>query len=319
MARPLRVEFPGAYYHVMNRGLDRQPVFEREADHGRFVDLLADVATRWDVKVMAYCCMKTHYHLFLQTPRGNVSRVMRHVDGLYTQRFNRARGRDGPLFRGRYKALLVDADAYLLQLVRYIHLNPVEAGVARSARAYPWSSHPLYLASKKPGWLAWQEVLGRFSNLGAFERFVAEGNEAALRDHMESGRRSPFLGDGGFLAAAIRRARPSREHARKERTPQFPSLGAVVQAVIRKTGRTSPEIVKGRRGRTNNARNLAIYVSSRVAGFPNAEIRRHFGLGSDSAVTKACVRADGLLRADGRAKRLLKGITAQQEAREERS
>ncbi|MBI2890196.1 MAG: transposase [Nitrospirae bacterium] len=308
MARPLRVEFPGAYYHVMNRGLDRQPVFEREEDHGRFVDLLADITTRWDVRVMAYCCMKTHYHLFLQTPRGNVSRVMRHVDGLYTQRFNRDRGRDGPLFRGRYKALLVDADVYLLQLVRYIHLNPVEAGLVRAARAYPWSSHVLYLASRKPGWLAWAEVLGRFPNPGAFERFVAEGNEAALRAYLEGGRWSPFLGDGGFLAAAIRRARPSREHARRERTPQFPSLGAVVQAVVRKTGRTSRDLLTGRRGRTNDARNLAIYLSSRVAGYPSAEIRRHFGLGSDSAVTKACVRMDSLVRADQRIRTLLIGI-----------
>lgn len=121
----------------MNRGLSRHHVFSVEADHQRFVALLEDAATRWRAAVYAYCCMSTHYHLLLQTPLGNLSRVMQHLDGLCTQRFNRARRRDGPLFRGRYKAILVQTDTYLLQVVRYIHLNPVRIGLVTDPGAYP--------------------------------------------------------------------------------------------------------------------------------------------------------------------------------------
>lgn len=100
MARPLRIEFPGAYYHVMSRGLERRRIFLTSGDHRTFFDLLADVAQRWQVKVFAYCCMPNHYHILLQTPLGNLSRVMRHIDGVYTQRFNRARQRDGRCSEG---------------------------------------------------------------------------------------------------------------------------------------------------------------------------------------------------------------------------
>ena len=105
MTRPLRLQFEDAYYHVINRGLERKRIVLKQADHDEFVKLLQDVSIRWGVKVIAYCLMSNHYHVFLQTPRGNLSRVMRHLDGLYTQYFNRTYRRDGPLFRGRYRAI----------------------------------------------------------------------------------------------------------------------------------------------------------------------------------------------------------------------
>ena len=106
----------------------KRATFLAEADHARFVELLEDLAQRWLVRIYAYCCMTTRFHLLLQTPDPNLPRVMRHLGGLYTQRFNRAYQRDGPLFRGHYKAILVQAETYLLQVVRHIHLNLVGAG-----------------------------------------------------------------------------------------------------------------------------------------------------------------------------------------------
>ncbi len=125
MPRPLRIEYPGAVYHLMNRGSARQKVFLGSADYREFLKTLSEAHDLWEIEVLAYCLMPNHYHLCLRTPRGNLSRVMRHIDGLYTQRFNRGHRRDGSLFRGRYKAILVDADEYLLAVVRYVHLNPV--------------------------------------------------------------------------------------------------------------------------------------------------------------------------------------------------
>lgn len=124
MARPLRIEYPGAYYHVMNRGQSRRNIFMEDKGRQSFLDLLADIARLWKVEIFAYCSMDNHYHLLLSTPTGELSRPMRHLNGIYTQKFNRVHHRDGPLFRGRYKAILIDAEEYFLSVVRYIHKNP---------------------------------------------------------------------------------------------------------------------------------------------------------------------------------------------------
>src|SRR5881296_3396831 len=129
MARPLRIQFPSAVYHVMNRGTARQVTFLSDEDYGECLKTLSEAHSLWGIEVFADCLMRNHYHVCLRTPKGNLARVMRHVDGLYTQRFNRRHGRDGTLFRGRYKAILVDANEYLTAVVRYIHLNPVEVGI----------------------------------------------------------------------------------------------------------------------------------------------------------------------------------------------
>ena len=138
MSRPLRIEFPAAVYHVMNRGAAKQTTFHDSGDYQAFLDTVAEAHQRWAIEVFAYSLMRNHYHLCLRTPKGNLSRVMRHIDGIYTQRFNRRHGRDGTLFRGRYKAILVDADEYLLAVVRYIHLNAVEAGIVKLPEDYRW-------------------------------------------------------------------------------------------------------------------------------------------------------------------------------------
>ncbi len=141
MARPLRIEYPGAYYHVMNRGQSRRNILIEDKGRQTFLDLLADMARLWKVEIYAYCLMDNHYHLLVSTPTGGLSRSMRHLDGIYTQKFNRVHHRDGPLFRGRYKAILIDAEEYFLSVVRYIHKNPLGAGVVSDIDRYRWSSH----------------------------------------------------------------------------------------------------------------------------------------------------------------------------------
>ena len=118
----------------MNRGRARHRIYLNQADYQRFIHLLSETCAMWGIRVHAYSLMPNHYHLVLETPRGNVSRAMRHLDGVYTQRYNRAHGSDGTLFRGRYKAILIDKDSYLLQVVIDIHLNPVQAKIVREPR-----------------------------------------------------------------------------------------------------------------------------------------------------------------------------------------
>ena len=181
MARPLRIEYPGAVYHVMNRGGSRQKIFLDKPDYEAFVNTVGEIHDRWRVELFAYCLMGNHYHVCLRTPEGNLSRVMRHLDGLYTQRFNRMHRRDGALFRGRYKAIVVDKDAYLAQVVRYIHLNPVEAGLVEEPEVYEWSSHRFYLRPKQaPKWLRLEEVMSEFDSVTGFHRFVLEGNDRGV-------------------------------------------------------------------------------------------------------------------------------------------
>ena len=129
MARPLRIEYADAWYHIMNRGRRSESIFIEKRDYSGFIRLLKDTSGMWNLRIAAYCLMPNHYHILVQTPDANISRCMRHIDGVYTQRFNRFYQCDGPLFRGRYKSILIDADQYLLQLVRYIHRNPIKIGL----------------------------------------------------------------------------------------------------------------------------------------------------------------------------------------------
>jgi putative transposase len=129
MARPLRISYPGAFYHVTSRGNEQKAVFKSTPDRERFLEYLESSVQRYNAIIHAYCLMDNHYHLLLETPDGNLSRIMAHINGAYTMYFNIKRKRFGHLFQGRYKAILVEADEYAEELSRYIHLNPVRANI----------------------------------------------------------------------------------------------------------------------------------------------------------------------------------------------
>jgi len=141
MARPLRLEFPGALYHITSRGDRREDIYEDDEDRKLFLSVLEAVCEKYNWECHAYCLMNNHYHLLIETPDANLSIGMRQLNGVYTQKFNRNHGRVGHVFQGRYKSILVDKENHLLELCRYIVLNPVRAGITRSARDWPWSSY----------------------------------------------------------------------------------------------------------------------------------------------------------------------------------
>jgi REP element-mobilizing transposase RayT len=203
MARPLRIEFPGAHYHVTARGNRRQAIYEDDADRRLFLDVLGDVFEAFDWRCHAYCLMTNHYHLVVETPAGNLSRGMRQLNGVYTQKTNRRHRRSGHLFQGRYKAILVDADGYLLELARYVVLNPVRAGMVGDPGAWPWSSYRAMTgAAAAPTWLAADGLLARFASDRAdaarrYQGFVAEG--VGGPSIWAEFNRQVFLGDDRFV------------------------------------------------------------------------------------------------------------------------
>lgn len=220
MSRPLRIEFAGALYHVMARGDARTPIFRDDADREAFCAGLWRVAERFQWRVWAYCLMDNHYHLLVETLQPTLSRGMREVNGVYTQAFNRHHGRVGHVLQGRYKAILVDKDSYLLELSRYIVLNPVRARLCETAADWPWSSYRAVMGkAPSPGTLAVADTLAVFSAdrvvaRRAFARFVAEGVGCSLPENKQQ----LFLGDDEFAKRMASRARaPSREVPRSQR------------------------------------------------------------------------------------------------------
>ncbi len=164
MARPLRITYPGAFYHITSRGNERRAIFKTSADRQKFLSYLESATKRYSAAIHCYCLMDNHYHLLLETPSGNLPQIMRHINGAYTTYFNIQRDRSGHLFQGRYKAILVEKDAYARELSRYIHLNPVRAGIVAKPEAYEWSSYAAYVGAKpSPQWLSRGFILGCFS------------------------------------------------------------------------------------------------------------------------------------------------------------
>ncbi|HTZ17857.1 MAG TPA: transposase [Dissulfurispiraceae bacterium] len=191
MARPLRILYPGAFYHVTSRGNEKKDIFKSLRDREKFLEYLSSASERYGAVIHAYCLMSNHFHLLLETPAGNLSQIMRHIIGAYTTYFNIKRQRFGHLFQGRYKALLVEADEYAAELTRYIHLNPVTAGIAGKPDEYKWSSYQSYIGkTTTPEWLKTGFILESFGkNASAarknyrdfVEKIDTEGYEGPLK------------------------------------------------------------------------------------------------------------------------------------------
>jgi putative transposase len=181
MARPLRLEFAGALYHVTSRGGGREAIFRGDGGRLVFFEVLAGVCERLNWVIHAYCLMTNHYHLLIETPEGNLAKGMRELNGVYAQRFNRIHRRVGHVFQGRYKAILVQKETYLLELARYVVLNPVRVHMVASAGDYPWSSYRAMIRdAAPPDWLETGAILNLFGQtdgqaIASYRNFIAAG------------------------------------------------------------------------------------------------------------------------------------------------
>lgn len=313
MSRPLRIEYPGAYYHVMNRGLARSKVFLDNDDRERFLHLIGETCKLWSIEVYAYCLMDNHYHLLLQTPQGNLSRAMRHLDGIYTQRFNRAHQRDGPLFRGRYRAILIDAEEYFLAVARYIHQNPQAAGIVTDIERYRWSSHRGHLHRRySPSWLHTDEMVSRFGRgsrrFSEYRTFMRSGVQKELMEFYREGYQRPILGGKEFVRwvkEKIGEKARVRAEIPQSRKVFVHGVEEIVGATAKVYGKTVQELLKRRRGRENEARGMAIYLCRVLGGHNLEDIGKVMGLKNYSSVSSAYLAVKGRVELE---KRLALGV-----------
>jgi REP element-mobilizing transposase RayT len=294
MPRPQRIEYENAFYHVMNRGRERHTIFHGDEYYQCFLDTIAQAQQRFKCIVHAYCLMGNHYHLLIETPNANLSRIMRHINGVYTQRYNRLKLIDGPLFRGRYKAILIDHEAYLLQLSRYIHRNPIETKVplVEQLEDYPWSSYPAYVGKVKPiNFLKRDTVykmLGHKQHYEGYREFVMQGIDEQTETFHRKGNMSAVFGDEGFKKWVYEELLPELTAEGKSRVIQ-PNLTIqqVTEAVAAYYKTSTKELLKVSKGpqTENEARKIAMYLCQELAAAKLCEIAEYFNLNHTGSVS----------------------------------
>jgi putative transposase len=270
MARPLRLEHVGALWHVTCRGNERGTIFRDDRDRRLFLSVLSEAVHLFTWRLHAYVLMGNHYHLLVETPEANLSRGMHRVNALYSQAFNRRHERAGHLMQGRFKAILVEKERHLLELVRYVVLNPVRAGLARDAGDWPWSNYRATAGLREsPEWLETEWTIAQFGNgndaRSAYREFVVAGS-SRLEKPWKRVTNQLFLGSDDFRrrVRAMRLSHPvSSEVPRAQRTGIRPDLSEIIRAATGAMGVDASAIRKQRR----TPLRLAVAYIGRMDGF----------------------------------------------------
>jgi len=284
MGRPVRIEYVGALYHISSRGNERKKIFLDVEDRIRFLNLLREYHDRYGILIHSYVLMDNHYHLILETPMGNLLKVMHGINGGYTGYFNRKYKRVGHLFQGRYRAILVEKESYLLPLSRYVHLNPVRAGLVRRPEGYRWSSYRGYIGrEREEDWVEYAWALSQFAESRKrggwrYKAYVEEGLKGELESPLKSVYGQVVLGGGDFVQR--------------------------IKGVLKGRLLSAEIIDKG--GRANTPRKVVLYLAQRYTGLSNKEIGERFGGIEASAVSKASARVKEEMALD---KKLWKLVT----------
>lgn len=271
MARYPRLEFEGALYHVLTRGNQRQRVFQDERDREKYLLLLANYGPQYAFHLYAYALMSNHVHLLIETGAVPLSRIMQRLGSAYTQYFNQRHHQVGHLFQGRYKALLCQKGPYLLELTRYIHLNPVRAKLVEDPGDYRWSSYGVYVGQRREAFVETRPILEQFGKgegaKAAYRRFVMEGISQGHQEKYYEAREGRLLGDEGFIEE-IKRREGKEVSLRIKVRPE--ELVKVVAAEMRKEEKEIVGTGKGR-GRVRG-RELVAYVGREYGGCTTKEL-----------------------------------------------
>ena len=299
MARKPRIHTPGAVYHVILRGNDRQDIFFDDKDRYHFYSILENSCNRFHPRVHAFCLMTNHVHLEIQISDVPLSRVMLNVGLRYTKWFNWRHNKTGHVFEGRYKAVMVDSDEYLLELAAYIHLNPVRAGITAVPEMYRWSSHRAFLGKESLSWLETDFILSQFSTKlktarRSFATFVSShvGEPRRKEFHGEKNIDSRIFGDDFFVAAVLEEA--------ESKPVQKPDIYAVIGAIKELYGIGDDDLTGIRRDAfTAEARALAAWATLELSSGKLTDLARHLKR-DPSTMTSGVRRIEKLSQQDPR-------------------
>ena len=319
MSRPLRIEFCGAWYHVMNRGANYVKIFYDKEDYTLFLNVLKEACNFFHVTVSSYCLMANHYHVLVNTPEGNISRFMRHVNGVYTQRHNRKHGKDGPLFRGRFKSVLVQDDEHLVGVVRYIHLNPIKAKMVRDITEFKWSSHNIYLKGKNfEAWIDVDSILHFFSHkrkeaVKLYKEYISQDIDKEVEEFYSKKNQSPIFGDDNFIQTVkdcfiYPDERPNIEIKEKRVIQGEGVLKRVNREISRHFKVSEKKLCHVKRGEENIPRQLAISLSRELSGLRMPEIAERYKIGSYRTVGTICYRFNERMKREKKLLRLYNTI-----------
>ncbi len=302
MARPLRIEYIGAFYHVTSRGNEQKAIFRSRKDREQFLSYLESAVVRYGAEIHAYCLMDNHYHLLVETPAGNLSQIMRHINGAYTTYFNVKRKRSGHLFQGRYKAILVEADKYATELSRYIHLNPVRAGIVAKPEEYEWSSYRQLIGMAEARiWLTTKFILGYFRGSRAredYRKFVYDAISREDDSPLKNVIASTILGSPDFVREK------SQQHLGDKQTDRnMPAVRVLNRPRIDEIIAAVESVVKDEA----LAKKFSLFFCHRYSGARLREIGERFNL-SDAAVAQASRRIKVACENDKTLRKLFNGV-----------
>jgi len=315
MARPMRIEYEGAFYHVTSRGNERKEIFGGPKDYARFKHYVSEAQDKYDFVLHGYVLMTNHYHLILETNRANLHQIMHYINGSYTTYFNRLNGRSGHLFQGRYKGIVIDVDNYLLELSRYLHLNPVRAGMIKRPEEYGHSSYRFFigLGRKTEEIVTRDRIWGMISGdrrraAQKYRRYVEEGMKRDFRNPLKTLYGGAILGSGEFVQELLKSkgAKKVKDEEISYRR-QFKATKRIEDLIVDVSSYfdVQPNKVLEEKG---VIRDIGIYFGKKYTGLTNREIGERFGGLSYSGVTRVSQRFEEKLTKDRTLKSRVKEI-----------
>jgi len=314
MARPLRIKYEGAFYHITARGNERKKIFFAKSDYAKFKEYLKEAQDRYGYFLHCYVLMSNHAHLILETPNADISKIMHYINGSYTGYINRRRRRSGHLFQGRYKSILVDVDSYLLELSRYVHLNPVRAKMVKTPEDYPNSSYKSFISKKKEDIIHRDLILGMISGSGTnsqkmYREFVEKAMEEDSEDPLKNSYAGSILGGKRFIKEALNRLKDDTVIGKEETSHRTElqiafATEQIIDSIASYFELTPEEVLKDR----GDHRNIAIHLMKKWTSVTNKQIGDLFGGFSFTAVSKANQRFMMRMKKDRKLRRRVDDI-----------
>lgn len=293
MSRTPRIEFAGGVYHVMNRGLERRDIVRDNLDRHSWRRLLDRAAIRYAWRVFAFVLLDNHFHIFLRIAEPNLSLGMHDFESGFATLFNKRHDRNGPLFQGRYKAILVELDSHAWELSRYLHLNPVRAGLTDDPFQYTWSSFRYYLNPRgAPAWLDWRTVLAEFGGTEsaarlAYKRFVEAGVAQPPRNPLDDAVDGWILGSPQF----VRQTQAAADELELAEAPEVPLTVNRVVAAVADVFQVTDDRVRRRGRQVNVAREAAVLLARELTCATIVELGAAFDGVGGSAISETVRRA----------------------------